>query len=140
MRTGGISFASLVIDRSGRWSGSRLSAAVLGLALAGGLARSVVSWRAAGQEIILTTRGHEDYMEVLIEMAGRKLEIELPDELFAQLEEVARGLQIADPAEAAVIGLAEWVSRRKSELDDRDPDQKYFVNEALDELMHKERK
>ncbi len=79
-------------------------------------------------------------MEVLIEMAGRKLEIELPDELFAQLEEVARGLQIADPAEAAVIGLAEWVSRRKSELDDRNPDQKYFVNEALDELMHKQRK
>ncbi len=73
-------------------------------------------------------------------MAGRRLEIELPDELFAGLEEVARGLQITDPAEAAVIGLAEWVSRRKSELDDRDPDQKYFVNEALDELMHKERK
>ncbi len=72
-------------------------------------------------------------------MAGKRLEIELPDELFAQLEEVARGLQIPDPAEAAVIGLAEWVSRRKSELDDRNPDQKYFVNEALDELMRKEK-
>ena len=72
-------------------------------------------------------------------MAGKRLEIELPDELFAQLEEVARGLQIPDPAEAAVIGLAEWVSRRKSELDDRNPDQKYFVNEALDELMRKGR-
>jgi hypothetical protein len=73
-------------------------------------------------------------------MAGRRLEIELPEELFAGLEEVARGLQIPDPAQAAVIGLAEWVSRRKSELDDRNPDQKYFVNEALDELMRREKK
>jgi hypothetical protein len=73
-------------------------------------------------------------------MAGRRLEIELPEELFAGLEEVARGLQIPDPAQAAAIGLAEWVSRRKSELDDRNPDQKYFVNEALDELMRREKK
>lgn len=73
-------------------------------------------------------------------MAGRRLEIELPEELFAGLEEVARGLQIPDPAQAAVIGLAEWVSRRKSELDDRNPEQKYFVNEALDELMRREKK
>jgi hypothetical protein len=73
-------------------------------------------------------------------MAGRRLEIELPEELFAGLEEVARGLKIPDPAQAAVIGLAEWVSRRKSELDDRNPDQKYFVNEALDELMRREKK
>lgn len=73
-------------------------------------------------------------------MSGRRLQIELPDELFSKLEEVARGLQIPDPAQAAVIGLAEWVSRRKSELDDRDPDQRYFVNQALDDLVHKEPK
>jgi hypothetical protein len=70
-------------------------------------------------------------------MAGRKIQLELPDELFAQLESVARALGIPDPAEAAVIGVAEWVSRRRSEMDDRDPEQRYFINEALDELEKK---
>lgn len=70
-------------------------------------------------------------------MAGRKIQLELPDELFAQLELVAGALGISDPAEAAVIGVAEWVSRCKSELDDRDPAQRYFINEALDELEKK---
>jgi hypothetical protein len=70
-------------------------------------------------------------------MAGKKLQLQLPDELFAQLEQVASALGISDPAEAAVIGVAEWVSRRKSELDDRDPGQRYFINEALDELDKK---
>jgi hypothetical protein len=36
-----------------------------------------------------------------------------------------------------VIGIAEWVSRLKSQLDDRDPEQRYFINEALDELDKK---
>ena len=70
-------------------------------------------------------------------MAGKKIQLELPDELFAQLETVARALGIPDPAEAAVIGVAEWVSRQKSELDNRDPRQRYFINEALDELEKK---
>jgi hypothetical protein len=70
-------------------------------------------------------------------MAGRKIQLELPDELFAQLEMVSGALGIPDPAEAAVIGVAEWVSRCKSELDDRDPRQRYFINEALDELEKK---
>jgi hypothetical protein len=33
-----------------------------------------------------------------------------------------------------VIAIAEWTARRKSEMDDRDPEQRYFVNQALDEL------
>ena len=70
-------------------------------------------------------------------MAGKRIQLELPDELFAQLELVASALGIPDPAEAAVIGVAEWVSRRKSEMDDRDPAQRYFINEALDELEKK---
>lgn len=70
-------------------------------------------------------------------MAGKRIQLELPDELFAQLELVASALGIPDPAEAAVIGVAEWVSRRKSEMDDRDPAQRYFINEALDELDKK---
>ncbi len=70
-------------------------------------------------------------------MAGKRIQLELPDELFAQLELVASALGIPDPAEAAVIGVAEWVSRQKSEMDNRDPEQRYFINEALDELEKK---
>jgi hypothetical protein len=70
-------------------------------------------------------------------MAGRTIQLELPEELFVQLEQVARALGIPDPAEAAVIGVAEWVARCKRELEDRDPSQRYFINEALDELDKK---
>jgi hypothetical protein len=68
-----------------------------------------------------------------------KIQIEIPDELFAQLMRVAEALGISNPEEAATVGLAEWVSRRKSELDDRDPNEKYAVNEALDELLEKKK-
>ncbi|HZO82342.1 MAG TPA: hypothetical protein VFB33_11675 [Candidatus Binataceae bacterium] len=67
-------------------------------------------------------------------MAGKAIAIELPDELWAALGEVAAALAIPNLEEAAVIALAEWVAGRKRELDDRDPSQRYFVNEALDEL------
>jgi hypothetical protein len=68
-----------------------------------------------------------------------KIQIDLPDELFAQLMRVAEAMGISNPAEAATVGLAEWVSRRKSELDDLDPNEKYEVNEALDELLAKKK-
>jgi hypothetical protein len=68
-----------------------------------------------------------------------KIQIDVPDELFAQLMRVAGAMGISNPAEAATVGLAEWVSRRKSELDDRDPNEKYEVNEALDELLEKKK-
>jgi hypothetical protein len=70
-------------------------------------------------------------------MAGQRIEIELPEELYTQLVEVADALGIGDARDAAMIGLAQWVMQRKSELDDRNPDQRYFVNEALDELDKK---
>ena len=70
---------------------------------------------------------------------SRKIQIEIPDELFAQLMRVAESFGISNPEEAATVGLAEWVSRRKSELDDRDPNEKYAVNEALDELLEKKK-
>jgi hypothetical protein len=63
-------------------------------------------------------------------MAGKTISVEVPDELWAALSEVAE----AFAEEAAVIAIAEWTARRKSELDDRDPAQRYFVNQALDEL------
>jgi hypothetical protein len=70
---------------------------------------------------------------------SRKIQIEIPDELFAQLLRVAEAIGLSNPEEAATVGLAEWVSRRKSELDDRDPNEKYEVNEALDELLEKKK-
>jgi hypothetical protein len=68
-----------------------------------------------------------------------KIQIDVPDELFAQLMRVADAMGISNPEEAATVGLAEWVSRRKSDLDDRDPNEKYVVNEALDELLEKKK-
>ena len=70
---------------------------------------------------------------------SRKIHIDVPDELFEQLMRVAEAMRISNPEEAATVGLAEWVSRRKSELDDRDPNEKYEVNEALDELLEKKK-
>ena len=67
-------------------------------------------------------------------MAGKTITIELPDELWTGLGEVADALGVAGANEAAIIAIAEWVARRKAELDDRDPARRYFVNEALDEL------
>jgi hypothetical protein len=70
---------------------------------------------------------------------SRKIQIDVPDELFSQLMRIAAAMGISNPEEAATIGLAQWVSRRKSELDDRDPNEKYVVNEALDELLEKKK-
>jgi hypothetical protein len=73
-------------------------------------------------------------------MGGKTLKVELPDELWAGLGKVADALGISSPGEAALIAIAEWTARCKSELDDRDPEQRYFVNEALDELAASARK
>jgi hypothetical protein len=67
-------------------------------------------------------------------MAARRITVDLPDEMGDDLVRIAEALEITDLNQAALIGLADWIARRKSELDDRDPDQRYFVNEALDQL------
>ena len=67
-------------------------------------------------------------------MAGKTISVAVPDELWAGLSEVAEALGISSAEEAAVIAIAEWTARRRSELDDHDPQQRYFVNQALDEL------
>ena len=72
-------------------------------------------------------------------MAGKKIELELPGELFAALTRIAEAMGMQSETEAAIIGIAEWVSLRKGELDDRDPSQRYFVNQALDDLAEKKR-
>jgi hypothetical protein len=70
-------------------------------------------------------------------MAAHLIEIELPEELWSDLVQIAESHGIANPVEAALVGLAEWIGRRKAELDDRDPAQRYFINEALDELARR---
>lgn len=70
-------------------------------------------------------------------MAANRIEIDLPDELAARLLRVGESIGIANLNEAATVAIAEWTARRGAELDDRDPSQKYIVNEALDELIAK---
>ncbi|HYB91380.1 MAG TPA: hypothetical protein VEC38_10070 [Candidatus Binataceae bacterium] len=72
-------------------------------------------------------------------MASDRIELDLPKELREQLEQVAEALGIPTATEAAIIAVADWVTRRKSELDDRDPSQKYFINEGLDELINQKK-
>ena len=72
-------------------------------------------------------------------MSEKTVSIELPDELWSALEQVARELGYMSPEQAATAGLAEWIMRRKSEIEDRDPSQRYFVNEALDDLEVKKK-
>ncbi len=72
-------------------------------------------------------------------MVLKRLEIELPQELFDDLLEVANRVGVRDTAKAALMAVADWVARRRAELDDRDPGQKYFINEALDELEAKKK-
>lgn len=67
-------------------------------------------------------------------MATRRIILDLPDGMGDQLARIAEAFEIADLNEAALIGLADWIARRQSELDDRDPAQRYFINEALDQL------
>lgn len=67
-------------------------------------------------------------------MPATRITLELPAELGEDLRRIAEALEITDLSEAAMIGLIDWIARRKLELDDRDPDQRYFINEALDQL------
>ena len=69
-----------------------------------------------------------------------RIEIDLPDELRDDLQTVAGALGIPSLSEVALIGLADWTARRKAEIDDKNPSQRYFVNEALDELIGKKSK
>jgi len=70
-------------------------------------------------------------------MNSTRIEIDLPPELMEELRQVADALQLGPIEEAAIVAIANWVAQRKAELDDRDPDQRYFINEALDDLAKK---
>jgi hypothetical protein len=68
-------------------------------------------------------------------MEERKLELTLPADLYHDLERIAEALGADSPTQVAIAGLLQWIEWRKAELDNRDPARKYFVNEALDELL-----
>ncbi|HTW88473.1 MAG TPA: hypothetical protein VMD75_10750 [Candidatus Binataceae bacterium] len=73
-------------------------------------------------------------------MADEKIELMLPPELAADLERVAIALGISSRAEAAQIAIGAWVAQYRDRINVADSAQKYFVNEALDELIAKPRK
>jgi hypothetical protein len=70
-------------------------------------------------------------------MSTRAIRLELDDTLCREAEEIAAKLGVGSLEDALRIAAADWVARRRAELEDRDPAQRYFVNEALDELMSK---
>ena len=72
-------------------------------------------------------------------MGTRVIPLELDDKLCRELEEVTAHLRLGTIEDVLRIAAADWVSRRKAEIDNQDPNQRYFVNEALDELMSKKR-
>ena len=70
-------------------------------------------------------------------MGCARVELLLPDELWGELTRIAQALGL-DPLRQAVPGaIADWVVRHREELEDSDPESKYFVNQALDDLLAK---
>ena len=68
-------------------------------------------------------------------MPAIRIVLELSEELGDELVRITDAFEIADLNQAALIALSDWIARRRSELDERDPDQRYFINEALDQLV-----
>ncbi|MBF6569643.1 MAG: hypothetical protein IVW54_12300 [Candidatus Binataceae bacterium] len=67
-------------------------------------------------------------------MDDRRIILDLPAELWDDLARVATALELGAPESAALYGLAEWIAQRKSDIADRDPAERYFINQALDDL------
>ncbi len=72
-------------------------------------------------------------------MRSKLLQVELEEELCRELEEIATRLGIGTIEDALRSAATDWLARRKGEIADRDPAQRYFVNEALDELIARKR-
>lgn len=69
------------------------------------------------------------------EGSRRSLELNLSEEAWAGLARIAQELGADDLTAVALRGLLDWIAAQVTELDNRDPTQKYFINEALDELL-----
>jgi hypothetical protein len=65
------------------------------------------------------------------------VELELPDELWGELTRISQTLGLDPLRQSIPAAIADWVARRREELEDRDPESKYFVNQALDGLIAK---
>ncbi len=72
-------------------------------------------------------------------MSIRVIHLELEEDTCRKLEQVGVHLGFGRIEEVLRAAASDWLARRKSELEDRDPAQRYFVNEALDELMARKR-
>ena len=70
-------------------------------------------------------------------MGCARVEIELRDQLWGELTRIAQALGLDPLRQAIPDAIAQWVARYREELDNRDPESKYFVNQALDELLAK---
>jgi hypothetical protein len=72
-------------------------------------------------------------------MAHELIQIELSAEVAAQLRETARSVGIADIRDAIAAAIGEWVARYGNSAAAANADEKYFVNQALDDLAAKRR-
>ncbi len=63
----------------------------------------------------------------------------LDEDTCCELAHVASHLGLGGIEDAMRAAAMEWLARRKAEIDDHDPAQRYFVNEALDELVARKR-
>jgi len=72
-------------------------------------------------------------------MANELIQIGLSAETAAQLREAAQAVGIADIRDAVAAAIAEWVARYGNAAASDAADEKYFVNQALDDLAAKRR-
>jgi hypothetical protein len=68
-----------------------------------------------------------------------RLVLQLPKNLIEELERVAGTLGLHGINDAAFVAISEWISTKKAEVEARDPQERYFVNQALDELIERRR-
>jgi len=73
-------------------------------------------------------------------MADEKMTLALPAALAAELRRLAAALGIESPEAAARLAIEDWTARNREAADVTDADGKYFVNQALDELIARQRK
>ena len=73
-------------------------------------------------------------------MADEKITLALPAGLGAELRRVVAALGIESPEAAARLAIEDWVARHRALADDTGTGGKYFVNEALDELIARQHK
>ena len=73
-------------------------------------------------------------------MSTRVVSLELEASFCQELEALAARLGMGGLEEALKAAAEQWAASQRTEIDERDPGQRYFVNEALDELMARKTK